>query len=59
MEGLGANAAWAYEGRNSSPYFAAMACASPEALRVGLPVSSIETSEIMASKMPPGELMMI
>jgi hypothetical protein len=36
-----------------------MALASSEADRVGLPVSSIVTSAIMASKMPPGELMMI
>src|SRR6266700_3972378 len=36
-----------------------MALASSEAWRVGLPVSSIVTSAIIASKTPPGELMMI
>jgi hypothetical protein len=49
----------AHEGRNSIPYFAAMAFASFDPLRVGLPVSSIVTSAIIASKIPPGELMII
>ena len=49
----------AYVGRNSRPYLAAIALASSDAFRVGLPVSSMVTSAIIESKMPPGELMMI
>ena len=49
----------AYVGRNSRPYLAAIALASSDAFRVGSPVSSMVTSAIIESKMPPGELMMI
>lgn len=48
-----------HDGKNSNPYFAAMALASPEAFCVGVPVSSIVSSAIIASNTPPGELMMI
>ena len=46
-------------GRNSSPYFVAIALDSSDALRVGLPVSSPVASATIASNTPPGELMMI
>jgi hypothetical protein len=66
MEGLGVNAhltsdalAHTQPERNSRPYLVAMALVSSEACRVGLPVSSMVTSAIIASKTPPGELMMI
>ena len=46
-------------GRNSKPYFVAIALASSEPFCVGLPVSSMLASATMASKTPPGELIMI
>jgi hypothetical protein len=47
------------DAKNSNPYLLAMAQASSEAFCVGIPVYSIVTSAIIASKTPPGELMMI